>query len=165
MKTNCKIINIIISALIGILLMSMYTQAKEQNPVPIMGTIYMVTLHTDNFSKMKNFYNKKLGMKIINDTGEFIELSSQGLRLSIVSRKSLNKFIPAKTLQIIRQGSSVGIGFKYSSTKEVDKAFVKLSSNNVKFIAKPTMQPWGEYTAFFSDPDGNIHELVYYDKK
>lgn len=127
-----------------------------------MGTVYMVTLHTDKFNEMKEFYSGKLGFDVINKNGNFVEFRSKGIRLSLIERKSLNDFIPADSLTSERKGSAVGIGFKYKSTQEVDEAYSKLKSKGVAFVASPKQQEWGEYTAFFSDPDGNIHELVYY---
>jgi uncharacterized glyoxalase superfamily protein PhnB len=138
---------------------SMPAQA-DLDGAPLMGTIYMATLHTDNYKEMKEFYENKLEMNIINETGEFIEFRTKGMRLSITSRSSLNSFVPAKSLQGKRSGSGVGIGFEYENSKDVDAAYEKLLEAGVTFVAKPTMQSWGEYTAFFSDPDGNIHELV-----
>ncbi|WP_085297586.1 VOC family protein [Cognaticolwellia mytili] len=138
---------------------SMPAQA-DVHKISLMGTIYMVTLHTDNYQKMKEFYKNKLEMSIVNEVGEFIEFRTKGMRLSISSKSNLNSFIPTKSLQDKRSGSGVGVGFKYKSSKDVDLTYEKLLKLGVKFVAKPARQPWGEYTAFFSDPDGNVHELV-----
>ena len=69
-------------------------------------------------------------------------------------------FLPSDSLKQPRQGSGVGIGFKYATAKEVDSTYQQLIDNGAVPISKPTAQAWGEYTAFFADPDGNIHELV-----
>ena len=155
-----KISHIIFSLSISSGLFSMNSSANDT--VEIMGSIYMITIHTDSFEEMRDFYSNKLELDIINQDGEFIEFRSEGIRLSLTSRKSLNDFIPSKSLQNKRQGSSLGIGFKYKTNKEVDAAYNKLKSKGVEFVASPKLQSWGEYTAFFSDPDGNIHELVSY---
>ena len=133
------------------------TAAEQPHPT---STIYMITLHTDKFEDMLDFYSNKMDMKIINRNDEFVEFRSKGVRLSLTSRKSLNEFVPAPTLQNQRQGSGIGIGFKYETNKDVDNAYSILKSKGVKFVASPKLQSWGEYTAFFVDPDGNIHELV-----
>lgn len=123
------------------------------------GTIYMATIHTDNFAAMKTFYEKTLQLKVINESGEFVEFASQGLRLSLASYKALS-FLPSDSLKQPRQGSGVGIGFKYATAQEVDSAYQNLISNGAVAVSQPTAQAWGEYTAFFADPDGNVHELV-----
>ena len=35
-----------------------------------------------------------------------------------------------------------------------------MKSHGIAFVQKPTLMPWNEYTAFFKDPDGNVHELI-----
>jgi lactoylglutathione lyase len=59
-----------------------------------------------------------------------------------------------------RSGSAVGIGVLYKTAEEVDRAYERYKSEGVPFVATPKQQDWGEYTAFFTDPDGNVHELA-----
>ena len=131
--------------------------AKETR---VMGAVYMVTLHTDNFLSMKAFYTQKLEMDVIHEDEAFIELASNGIRLSLVSRESLNRFIPTESLQNQRTGSGVGIGFKYETSEAVDNVYKALVSREVEIVSGLKLQAWGDYTAFFTDPDGNVHELV-----
>ncbi|WP_109315173.1 VOC family protein [Pseudovibrio ascidiaceicola] len=127
---------------------------------PTQPAIYMVTLHTANFPEMKAFFKDKMKMKLISENGEFAEFKSNGLRLSLASHEYLSSFLNAETLNGIRTGSGLGIGFRYETPAQVDTAYDALLANGVKSIAAPAQQPWGEYTAFFADPDGNVHELV-----
>lgn len=124
------------------------------------GTIYMVTIHTDNFPQMKAFFADKMGMNVANEQGEFVEFASDGLRLSLASYAVLGSFLDTDHLRVKRQGSGLGIGFQFDTSGEVDDQAAKLDAAGVTIVAKPAEQPWGDYTAFFSDPDGNIHELV-----
>ena len=133
----------------------MTAQAEAVQP-----TIYMATIHTDNFPEMKSFFKDKMKMEIIRDNGEFVEFQSNGLRLSLASHKTLNSFLHYDSLKGKRTGSGIGIGFKYATPAEVDTAYEDLIANGVQGVAKPEQQSWGEYTAFFADPDGNVHELV-----
>lgn len=124
------------------------------------GTIYMVTIHTDNFLEMKAFFADKMEMNIANEQGEFVEFQSDGLRISLASYAVLGSFLDTDHLRVKRQGSGLGIGFRFETSREVDDLTAKLDAAGVIIVAKPAEQPWGDYSAFFSDPDGNIHELV-----
>ncbi|SDR48091.1 VOC family protein [Pseudovibrio sp. Tun.PSC04-5.I4] len=125
-----------------------------------MATIYMVTIHTANFPTMKAFFEDKMEMEIVMETGEFVEFSSRGIRLSLASYATLGSFLKSDSLTGERVGSAIGVGFKYVSTADVDAAYADLLAKGVVGVAPPKQQVWGEYTAFFADPDGNIHELV-----
>ncbi len=142
---------------IGVIVMSA-TAALAKAP-----RIYMITIHTVNYEEMKNFYENVMDMKIASESEEFTEFSTEGIRLSLVSHKMLSSFLASKNLGQRGKGSGVGIGFRYDSRNEVDGAFMDLKKKGVIVVAEPTLQPWGEYTAFFEDPDGNIHELVFYE--
>ena len=122
-------------------------------------SIYMVTIHTDNFAKMKNFYQNVMELKITVENGEFVEFEHRGLRLSLASYRALS-FLSAESLKVKRAGSGVGIGFKYNSKEIVERRYEELVKRGAVAISSPTAQQWGEYTAFFADPDGNVHELV-----
>lgn len=122
-------------------------------------SIYMVTIHTDNFEAMKNFFQKTMKLKVIVENGEFVEFEHHGLRLSLASYNAL-AFLPSKSLKTKRSGSGLGIGFKYDSKQAVDRRYNQLIAAGATAISAPTAQQWGEYTAFFADPDGNVHELV-----
>ncbi|MCK4424817.1 VOC family protein, partial [Candidatus Bathyarchaeota archaeon] len=43
---------------------------------------------------------------------------------------------------------------------DVDKVYVHLESKGVKFIKELHDEPWGGRQATFTDPDGNILEIV-----
>jgi lactoylglutathione lyase len=42
---------------------------------------------------------------------------------------------------------------------DVDEAYSELKAKGVPFPMAPTRQPWGEYMAVISDPDGNLFYL------
>ena len=132
--------------------------SAESPPAP--GSINMITLHTDQYADMRRFYSEQLGMTIVSEIGEFVEFASAGIRLTLTSRAGLNTSVPSASLVNPRSGSAVGIGFYYQTAEEVDQAYEYYTSQEVSFVAAPKQQEWGEYTAFFTDPDGNVHELV-----
>ena len=130
------------------------------NPALKDSQVYMATLHTQQYQQMYDFYSETLQLPVVADNPGFAEFSVNGLRLSIASYEGLDSFLNSPHLKTNRQGSGVGIGFKLESAAAVDELYAQLKSRNVNFVEGPELKPWGEYTAFFSDPDGNIHELV-----
>jgi catechol 2,3-dioxygenase-like lactoylglutathione lyase family enzyme len=46
------------------------------------------------------------------------------------------------------------------ATQDIDAAFRELRSRGVKFLQAPEQKPWGVKDALFSDPDGNVFNLV-----
>ena len=59
----------------------------------------------------------------------------------------------------LRSGQSFELAFPLDSSDEVDRVYEEIISKGATPIKEPEMMPWGRRTAFFSDPDGNIHEL------
>lgn len=53
-------------------------------------------------------------------------------------------------------GESVGI---HLLVDDLDKAYQSLKEKGVKFVSEPKDMPWGERTATFVDPDGNMLTL------
>jgi catechol 2,3-dioxygenase-like lactoylglutathione lyase family enzyme len=41
----------------------------------------------------------------------------------------------------------------------VDRQFARLRGLGVEFVLEPTTQPWGNRSALFRDPDGNLVNL------
>lgn len=48
--------------------------------------INLITIWTDDISKMKTFYNEVLGFKIKNDLGNYVEFENNGVRFAICLR-------------------------------------------------------------------------------
>ncbi|WP_271274438.1 VOC family protein [Aliamphritea hakodatensis] len=148
------------SAILGGIMLTMASISSGGTPTLKNSQIYMATLHTQQYETMFNFYADTLQLPVLSENEGFAEFSVNGLRLSLASYQTLDGFLDSPDLQLTRQGTGVGVGFKLKSQKEVDELYQQMKLQNVEFIAPPTAQPWGEYTTFFRDPDGNIHEIV-----
>jgi lactoylglutathione lyase len=48
---------------------------------------------------------------------------------------------------------------------DFDAEYESLKAKGVHFIKPPTTQPWGQRTAYFTDPDGNIWEISHFPKE
>jgi uncharacterized glyoxalase superfamily protein PhnB len=58
-----------------------------------------------------------------------------------------------------RVGQGFELAFPLDSPEEVDRAYDEIVSKEATPIKGPEMMPWGRRTAFFTDPEENIHEL------
>jgi uncharacterized glyoxalase superfamily protein PhnB len=56
-------------------------------------------------------------------------------------------------------GHSFELAFPVETPQDVDSRYKELIAGGAKPIKAPADMPWGQRTAFFSDPDGNIHEI------
>lgn len=148
---------IMTASAIGVLAMAPLSVNATDSDMP---SVYMVTIHTDNYSEMKAFFSKKMGMEISSEQGEFAEFKSVGARFALASFTALGSFLNAEGFKTKRSGSGVGVGFRFATPESVDAAVKRMKDEGISFVADPKAMPWGEYTAFFSDPDGNVHELV-----
>ena len=120
----------------------------------------LVTIFTNDLVKMKTFFNNKMGIPIASENSDYIEFEMDGSRFAIGLRKFMYNTLKDSTYLGERKGAAVGIGFYLPSKEKVDSLYNKMTSNGIVFNQKPTLMPWNEYTAFFKDPDGNIHELI-----
>ncbi len=48
--------------------------------------------------------------------------------------------------------------------EDCDAEYDRLKAKGVRFIKPPVTQPWGQRTAYFTDPDGNIWEISHFPK-
>ena len=48
---------------------------------------------------------------------------------------------------------------------DCDAEYERLRARGVRFIKPPVTQPWGQRTAYFTDPDGHIWEISHFPKE
>ncbi|QZT35662.1 VOC family protein [Halosquirtibacter xylanolyticus] len=133
---------------------------KKEEPSPRF-RVGLTTIFTDDIDGMKSLFHDKMGIPITSELADFIEFKTGQSRFSIGSREAMFKTLKDSTYIIQRSGASVGIGFMFDTKEEVDSLFRSMKAQGVFFNQAPKMMPWNEYTAFFKDPEGNIHELIY----
>lgn len=119
--------------------------------------INLITIWTDDISKMKTFYNEVLGFKIKNDLGNYVEFENNGVRFAICLRNVMYDYSSEYTKKTVGQGFE--LAFPCESPDDVDKTFNRLIDMGATPIHEPQNMPWDQRTALFADPDGNIHEI------
>jgi len=119
--------------------------------------INLITIWTNDISKMKDFYNQVLGFKIKNDLGSYVEFENNGVRFAICMRDVMYDYSIEYEKKII--GQAFELAFPCENPNDVDESFTQLVIKGATPIHEPQSMPWNQRTAFFADPDGNIHEI------
>ncbi len=119
--------------------------------------IALITIWTDVVPPMKRFYREILGFPVKNDLGDYVEFESPGVRFAICKRAVMAGHSPEFTKPA--NGQTFELAFPCETPAAVDAAYTELTSLGAAGIAPPQDMPWGQRTALFADPDGNIHEF------
>lgn len=121
-----------------------------------------ILLITDNYIESLNFYKDILGFKIKREVKEeeFCQFSLQNCFLAIYGRSQLQKLLSPQHL-----GKAGGAIYSFPESKDIDTDCKVLKEKGVHFIKEPATQPWGQRTAYFTDPDGHIWEVQQWLKK
>lgn len=111
---------------------------------------------TDKYLESKNFYQNILGFKIERDIPEeeFTQFKLSSCYLAIYGRNQISKLLGKEITA--QPGGAI---YTFAESKNVDNQFHELQDKGVKFITEPKTQPWGQRTAYFTDPDGHVWEI------
>lgn len=123
------------------------------------GKISLITILTDDVPALAAFYRDVLGFPLKGEQGGYVEFESEGVRFAICERKTMEDATKHTGFREPRSGHSFELAFPVDSPAEVDRAFAQIVARGATPIKEPADMPWGQRTAFFADPDGNIHEL------
>ena len=121
--------------------------------------IVLITILTDDVSRLKAFYHTVLGFHIMQDLGQYVEFESPGVRFAICARSVLYTVSQHPSFQQVHSGQAFELAFPLDSPAAVDQTYMEIVLRGATPVQTPADMPWGQHTAMFADPDGNIHEL------
>lgn len=118
--------------------------------------IAWIILITDDYDKSFLFYKNTLGFTVEREVREeeFCQFSLSNCNLAIYGRAHAQKLLGSHQLSM-----SGGAIYSFPNSDDIDADYEKLKNKGVSFLGQPTTQPWGQRTAYFTDPDGHIWEL------
>jgi uncharacterized glyoxalase superfamily protein PhnB len=127
-----------------------------------MKTVEWIIFVTTNYKKMKQFYETGLALPIIKDVPdeEFTQFQAEYCYIAIYGKPFVEKLIGQAVTG--KPGSTI---YTWKESADIDDDYEKLKANGVQFITEPKTQTWGQRTAYFTDPDGNIWEIQKWIKK
>ena len=121
--------------------------------------IALITILTDDVPKLKAFYHTVLGFPIAQDLDQYVEFESPGVRFAICARSVLYAVSQHPSYQQTHIGQAFELAFPLGTPAAVDQAYMEIVLLGAIPVQTPADMPWGQHTAMFADPDGNIHEL------
>ena len=121
--------------------------------------IALITILTNDVPGLKNFYQTVLGFTIQQDLDQYVEFESPGVRFAICARSVLYAVSKHPSYQQAHSGQAFELAFPLETPTEVDETYKEIVLRGATPVQTPQDMPWGQHTAMFSDPDGNIHEL------
>lgn len=127
-------------------------------------SIGLVTILTDNAPALVAFYRDALGFAPKDDHDGYTEFVTGGVRFAVCARSIMAEATAHASYREGRRGQSFELAFPCDSPEDVDRSYDAIIAKGATPIGPPATMPWGMRTAFFADPDGNIHELYYWDE-
>ena len=121
--------------------------------------IALITILTDDVPRLATFYHTVLGFKVKQDLGQFVEFESPGVRFAICSRQILFSVSQHPSYHQAHNGQAFELALAQESPAAVDQKYMEIVLRGATPVQTPSDMPWGQHTAMFADPDGNIHEL------
>lgn len=118
--------------------------------------IQWVILVTDRYKESVNFYKEFLGFTQEREIPEeeFCQFSLKNCSFAVYGRNQAEKLLGKE--YITQAGGAI---YTLPETQNIDKEYQNLKQKGVRFIKEPATQPWGQRTAYFTDPDGHIWEI------
>jgi catechol 2,3-dioxygenase-like lactoylglutathione lyase family enzyme len=123
------------------------------------GRIGLVTILTDDVPSMKGFYRDILGFEVKENLDNYVEFVNEGVRFAVCARDVMHEGTSHPSYREPSAGQAFELAFPLDSPGEVGRAYEEIVSKGATPVKGPEMMAWGRRTAFFGDPEGNIHEL------
>jgi len=111
-------------------------------------TVWCITFYVSDLKRAAKFYEEVLGLEKKYEFSSDIGFECGGVEIGLIPK--------------LREGEHVAplspsVEFLVD---DVEKFYRKLNNKNVKFVKELHEEPWGGKQATFTDPDGNILEIV-----
>jgi uncharacterized glyoxalase superfamily protein PhnB len=120
----------------------------------------IITLGVKDLPAMIRFYTDVLGLEDRGMKGEIAFFNMGGVVLGLWDEK---KLADDAGVANDRKGEFKGfaLAFNARSEAEVDTIFSRLAAAGVEVTKAPHKAPWGGYSGYFSDPEGNAWEVAF----
>ena len=114
-------------------------------------TIWCITFYVSDLKKAVKFYEETLGLERKYEYSSYVGFECGGVEVGLVPKLKEHKRVASK---------SPSVEFLVDN---VEKFYEELKGKGVKFTKELHEEPWGGKQATFTDPDGNILEIVQID--
>lgn len=121
--------------------------------------IGLITIVTNRLAEMKSFYENTLGFECIEELEGYVEFRSVGVRFALTTDKVMHDATGHSSYLDSKSGQRFELAFPIADATLVEDSYDRIIANGAMPVSPPKLMPWGRVTAFFADPDGNVHEL------
>jgi lactoylglutathione lyase len=121
-----------------------------------MNELEWIILKTNNYQVSRSFYLTILHLPIVREVAEeeFCQFKLKNCFLAIYGSRFFNELVGLKNI-----GLPGGAIYTFAKVTDIDATVKELKMQGVSFIKEPKTQPWGQRTAYFTDPDFHIWEI------
>ena len=120
-----------------------------------------IVLFVRNFEACKKFYEEKIGLKVKETDAGFVSFELEGdQELALMSLEAAAQMINEEEVQPDKEGVHRTLLAAY--VEDTDETYEELKQKGVESVKPPVTQPWGQRTAYFKDPDGNLWEISHF---
>ena len=124
------------------------------------GRLEGITVLADDVHALADFFDGVLGFAATVREEAYVELQSTGVRFAIFSRPLMGgNTHDHPSFAERRRGQAFELNFECARVEDVPPVLDELVARGAVLIAEPVETAWGHFTAFFADPEGNIHSL------
>ncbi|MEM3874630.1 MAG: VOC family protein [Candidatus Bathyarchaeia archaeon] len=106
-----------------------------------------MTFYVSDLKKAAQFYEEILGLEKKYEYSSYVGFECGGVEIGLIPKLKKGE----------RASLSPSVEFLVD---DVEKFYKELKSKGVKFVKELHEEPWGGKQATFTDPDGNILEIV-----
>ena len=111
-------------------------------------TVWGVTFYVSDMAKAKKFYEETLGLEKKYEYSSYVGFECGGVEVGLIPKleegQKVSPLSPPVDLLV----------------DDVERVYNELKQKGVKFIEELHEEPWGGRQATFTDPDGNVLEIV-----
>lgn len=114
-------------------------------------TVWCVTFYVSNLEKAAEFYEKTLGLEKKYEYPSYVGFECGGVEIGLVPKLKEGERVSLR---------SPSVEFLVDN---VERFYAELKNKGVKIVKELHEEPWGGRQATFTDPDGNVLEIVQID--
>ena len=111
-------------------------------------TVWCVTFYVSDLKRAAKFYEETLGLEKKYEFSSYVGFECGGVEIGLIPKIGGNQKVGPL---------SPSVEFLVD---DVEKTYNELKRRGVKFVKELHEEPWGGRQAAFTDPDGNVLEIV-----
>ncbi|PMB74277.1 hypothetical protein C0199_00445 [Candidatus Bathyarchaeota archaeon] len=110
--------------------------------------VWCVTFYVSDLKKAAKFYEEVLGLEKKYEFSSYVGFECNGVEIGLIPKLKEGERVAPLSLSV------------EFLVDDVEKFYNELKRKNVRFVKELHEEPWGGKQATFTDPDGNILEIV-----